>query len=245
MTARCVSVHPRMSPESKVTTVLRRCRSDVRRHFLGVLRIDLYWYGPRVLIVGQFNSKISGGRGRVPSSSRNLPAVGSLRSSTDTLLKLRAWGQYRRGLAHFAQSAEQNVPVPFSEAVLSPGSKLIHYLLIAKGEGIPGLCYNPAGTFSSGAENEKMRSHSTSRTLRFETLETRSMLAGTVKVIGGTIVGDGANNALVIHQVASPPNSGAMISLQIEGIGTELLLAKPQNVTGPPTDFFPPTKSLG
>jgi hypothetical protein len=70
------------------------------------------------------------------------------------------------------------------------------------------------------------------------------MLAGTVKVIGGTLVGDGANNAVVIHQVASPPNSGASISLQIEGIGTNLLLAKPQNVTGPPTDFFPPTKSL-
>jgi tetratricopeptide (TPR) repeat protein len=70
------------------------------------------------------------------------------------------------------------------------------------------------------------------------------MLAGTVKVIGGTLVGDGANNAVVIHQVASPPNSGASISLQIEGIGTNLLLAKPQNVTGPPTDFFPPSKSL-
>lgn len=72
------------------------------------------------------------------------------------------------------------------------------------------------------------------------------MLTGTVEVVGNgflQIIGDNAANSIIIHQVGKAINPG-QITIQIQGIGTKLLVAIPQNVTGPPTEFFPPANSV-
>ena len=98
-------------------------------------------------------------------------------------------------------------------------------------------------------------------TSRFENLESRAMLTGTVKVIGGAflqLLGDDAGNNIVVHQVGKFSQGG--VSIEIDGIGTKLLVAKPSMTTGnpgtgetgsgspgstgSPTEFFPPTNSV-
>jgi hypothetical protein len=77
--------------------------------------------------------------------------------------------------------------------------------------------------------------------LQFERLECRAVLNGSVEIInhGAFIVGDGAANNIVIHQIGKATNNA--VTVQIQGIGTKLLVAKPSNTTGSPTEFFPPT----
>lgn len=61
------------------------------------------------------------------------------------------------------------------------------------------------------------------RSLRFEGLESRAMLAGTVKVFGDVIEGDGGANNIIIHQVGKVRSDGS-VTIRVEGIGTKLLL---------------------
>src|SRR5690349_13084822 len=63
----------------------------------------------------------------------------------------------------------------------------------------------------------------TARSLRFERLEDRALLTGTVTAtnLGGvlTITGDGSSNTIAVHQTAS---SEGTISVQIQGFGTKI-----------------------
>ncbi len=91
-----------------------------------------------------------------------------------------------------------------------------------------------------------MRAKHSRRALQFETLEPRAMLAGDVKIYGSVAIkGDDAANKIVVHQVGKPGANGS-ISIQIRGIGTNLLVAIPDNPprTGEPTNFLPPQNSV-